>query len=62
LLKPKPVAAVAEAVALNAAAGWVMITVADAVQPLASVVVAVYVPALNPETLAPVCTGVVFHE
>jgi hypothetical protein len=59
---PKPVAAVVEAVALSAAAGWVMIAVAVAVQPLASVVVTVYVPALNPETLAPVCTGMVFQE
>jgi hypothetical protein len=41
LLKPKPVAAVAAAVALNAAAGWVMVKERVAVHPLASVTVTV---------------------
>ena len=32
------------------------------VQPLASVMVQVYVPGASPVAVAPVCTGVVFHE
>ena len=47
-LTPKPVAAVAEAVAVSAAAGWVMVKLRVAVQELASVMVTVYVPAANP--------------
>jgi hypothetical protein len=41
LLKPKPVAEVADAVALKAAAGWVMVEDAVVVHPLASVTVTV---------------------
>jgi len=47
---------------LKAAAGWVMVTLRVAEQPLASVMVHVQVPALSPVTLAEVCTGVVFQE
>jgi hypothetical protein len=41
LLKPKPVAAVAAAVALNAAAGWVTVKERVAAHPFASVTVTV---------------------
>jgi hypothetical protein len=61
-LTPKPVAAVAVAVALNAAAGWVMVVDAVAVHPLASVTVAVYDPATNPVMEAVVEAGDVFQE
>ena len=39
-----------------------MVTVAVCIQPLASVTVTVYVPALSPVAVGVVCTGVVFHE
>jgi hypothetical protein len=51
----------AEAVADKAAAGWVMITEAVEVFPLASVTVTVYVPATKPVAAAVVFTGVVFQ-
>jgi hypothetical protein len=44
------------------AAGWVIMTLAVAVQLLASVTVTVYVAAERPVAVAVVCTGVVFHE
>ena len=47
--------------ALNAAAGWVMVTVRMVVQPRASVTVQVHVPATRLVAVEAVCTGVVFH-
>jgi hypothetical protein len=51
----------AEAVADKAAAGWVMVTVAVEILPLASVTVTVYVPAARPVAAAVVFTGIVFQ-
>ena len=48
--------------ALNALAGCVMVTFRVVVQPLASVTVAVHVPAGRFVALVPLCAGVVFHE
>jgi len=53
LLPPKQLMLVTDVVATNAA-GWVMATVAVAVHELASVAVTVYVPAVNPDAVAPV--------
>src|SRR6476620_2490278 len=41
---------------------WVMVAVAVAVNPLMSVTVTVYIPAMRPVAVCVVCTGVVFHE
>jgi hypothetical protein len=47
---------------VKADAGWVMVAAADALQPLLSVTVIVYVPALSALALEVVCTGDVDHE
>ncbi len=47
--------------ALNAASGSVIVTLALAWQLLLSVTVTTYVPALNPVAVAVVCAGVVFQ-
>ena len=49
-------------VVLSAAAGSVMFTVSVSVQPLLSVRVTVYEPAMRPVAVAVVCTGTVLHE
>jgi hypothetical protein len=51
----------AEAVADKAAAGWVMVTEAVEVFPLASVTVTVYEPAVRPIAIAVFWTGVEFQ-
>jgi len=45
----------------NAAEGWVIVMLRMAVQPFASVMVQVHVPAPRPVALDDVCTGVVFQ-
>ena len=49
-------------VTVSAAAGCVIVTLAVAVQRLASVTVTVYVPAISPVAVIVVWTGTVFHE
>ena len=46
---------------LNVDAGCVIVTLAFAVQLLASVTVTVYAPGIRPVAVAVVCTGNVFH-
>ena len=48
--------------ALNAAAGCVIIADADVVHPLLSVIDTVYVPDANPLAIEVACTGDVFHK
>src|SRR5439155_4501765 len=48
--------------ALNAVSGCVMVALAVAVQPLASLTVTMYVPAPRLVAVASFCTGLVFHE
>src|SRR5207247_1704738 len=48
--------------ALNAVSGCVMVALAVAVQPLASLTVTMYVPAPRLVAVDPFCTGLVFHE
>src|SRR5947208_1871115 len=48
--------------ALNAVSGCVMVALAVAVQPLASLTVTMYVPAPRLVAVEPFCTGLVFHE
>ncbi len=47
--------------ALNAAAGCVMVAVVVLWQPFASVTVTWWLPAASPVAVAPVCTGLVFQ-
>jgi hypothetical protein len=61
LLKPKPVAEVAVAVAVKAVADWLMVTIFEMEHPLASVTVTVYTPGANPVAVAVVFTGEVFQ-
>ena len=57
-----PIVVLALMLALNAAAGWVIVAFTVAEQPFTSFTVHVYVPAVRPVAVADACTGTVFHE
>ena len=62
VLPPKqPTLVCTPTLVLRPAEGCVMVTLCIAVQPRASVMVAVHVPAARLIAVAPFCAGVVFH-